>query len=196
MVPSPPSTISTSSFCPAASPNERSISLASPHQIFGSTMPARVRILKSFCSDSEAQLPLEVLIMAPTFNSDKRRSLGTNHLCALVARLTPLALGCALTAVRPVHAARIVSVLFCFFSDPLELFLEASQIFVREFFQIDKFVSSAFHRSDYFVEFQMSRFCIAILRILNEKDHQESNNCRYGIDNEQPGIRILERGAA
>src|SRR5678815_392219 len=72
MVPSPPSTMSTSSFCRAASANERSISLASPHQTFGSTMPARVRILKIFCSDSESQPPLEVLIMAPTFNSDKR----------------------------------------------------------------------------------------------------------------------------
>ena len=41
----------------------------------------------------------------------------------------------------------------------------------------------------------MSRFGIAVLRILNEKDHQESNNCRYGINHEQPGIRILEGGA-
>jgi hypothetical protein len=69
------------------------------------------------------------------------------------------------------HAARSVSVPFCFFSDSLELFLKASQIFVGKFFQIDKFISSAFQGSNYFVEFQMSRFGIAILRILNEKDH-------------------------
>ena len=109
--------------------------------------------------------------MAPTFNSDKRMSLGTNHVCALVARLNPLALGRALSAVRSAHAARIVSVPLCFFANSLELFLKTSQIFVGKFFQIDKFISSAFQRSNYFVKFQMSRFGIAILRILNEKDH-------------------------
>jgi hypothetical protein len=68
-------------------------------------------------------------------------------------------------------AARNVSVPLCFLPDSLELFLKASQIFVGKFFQIDKFVPSALQGSNYFVEFQMSRFGIAILRILNEKDH-------------------------
>src|SRR6476619_3866738 len=115
MVPSPPSTIRTSRFCPVASAKERSISFASPHQTFGSTMPARVRILKIFCSDSESKPPLEVLIMTPTFDSDKRMSLGTNHVRALVVRLTSVTPGHALGAVRPAHAARIVSVLLRFF---------------------------------------------------------------------------------
>ena len=114
---------------------------------------------------------------------------------SLVARLNALAPGRALSAIRSAHAARIVSVPLCFFANSLELFLKAGEIFVGKFFQIDKFISSAFQRSNYFVEFQMSRFGIAVLRILNEKDHQESNNCRYGINNEQPGIRIMERGA-
>ena len=135
--------------------------------------------------------------MAPTFNSDKRMSLGTNHDAwrqSLVARLNPLALGRALSAVRSAHSARIVSVPLCFFANALELFLKTSEIFVGKFFQIDKFISSAFQRSNYFVEFQMSRFGIAVLRILNEKDHQKSNNCRSGINNELPGIRIMKRG--
>src|SRR5206468_12085289 len=91
--------------------------------------------------------------------------------------------------------ARNFSVPLCFFAYTLELFLKASEIFVGKIFQIDKFISSAFQRSNYFVEFQMSRFGIAILRILNEKDHQESNNCRSGINNELPGIRIMKRRA-
>src|SRR6266480_4254564 len=191
MVPSPPSTISTSSFCPAASANERSISFASPHHTFGSTMPARLRILSIFCSDSKSQPPLEMLIMAPTFNSYKRISLGTNHVCmgqVLVARLITFAPGRALSAVRSARAASIVSVSLCFFAKPLELFLKAGEIFVGKFFQIDELISSAFQRSNYFVEFQMNRFSIAVLRILNEKDHQESNNCRPGIDNQLPRI--------
>jgi hypothetical protein len=47
----------------------------------GLKMPARVRILSIFGSDSKSQPPLEALIIAPTFNSDKRMSLGTNHDC-------------------------------------------------------------------------------------------------------------------
>ena len=87
------------------------------------------------------------------------------------ARLNALAPGRALSAVCSAHAARIVSVSLCFFANALELFLKAGEIFVGKFFQFDKFISSAFQRSDYFVEFQMSSFGIAVLRILNEKDH-------------------------
>lgn len=112
---------------------------------------------------------------------------------SLVARLSALALGRALRAVRSPHAAKIVSVPLCFFANALELFLKAGEIFVGKFFKIDKFISSAFQRPNYFVEFQMSRFGIAVLRILNEKDHQESNNCRSGINNELPGVRIMKR---
>ena len=114
---------------------------------------------------------------------------------SLVARLNALAPGRALSAVRSAHAARSIFVPLCFFSNALELFLKAGEIFVGKSFQIDKFISSAFQRSNYFVEFQMSRFGIAVLRILNEKDHQESNDCRSGINNELPGIRIMKRGA-
>jgi hypothetical protein len=112
---------------------------------------------------------------------------------SLVARLIALALGRALRAVRSPHTARIVSVPLSSFSNALELFLKTGDFFVGKFFKIDKFISSAFQRSNYFVEFQMSRFGIAVLRILNEKDHQESNNCRSGINNELPGIRIMKR---
>src|SRR5438270_10629963 len=43
---------------------------------------------------------------------------------------------------------RIVSVSLCFFANAFELFLEAGESFVRKFFQVDKFISSAFQRSD------------------------------------------------
>src|SRR4030095_3540551 len=81
-------------------------------------------------------------------------------LLALDARLAPFA---------RLTAARIVSVSLCLFANALELFLEAGEIFVGKVFQTDQFISSVFQRSDYFVEFQMSRFCIAALRILYEE---------------------------
>ena len=132
--------------------------------------------------------------MAPTFSSGKRMALGTNHAC-VVARLNTLAPGRALSAVRSPDAAKIVSVPLRFFANSLELFLKAGEIFVGKFFKIDELISSAFQRPNYFVEFQMSCFGIAILRILNEKDHEESDNRRPGIDNELPGIRVMKHGA-
>src|SRR5438874_6560897 len=140
-------------------------------------------------------IKLNAILDAVTCSAIKMQS---DRACAdgksLVARLNTLAPGRAPSVVRSAHAARIVSVLLCFFAYALELFLEAGEIFVGKFFQIDKFISSPFQRSDYFVEFQMSRFGIAVLRILNEKDHQESNNCRSGINNELPGIGVMKRG--
>ena len=130
--------------------------------------------------------------MAPTFSSDKRMALGTNPVCVGAksgARLNALALG---RAVRSAHSVKIISVALGFFPNALELFLKAVKIFVGKFFKIDKFISSVFQRPNYFVEFQMNRFGIAVLRILNEKDHQESNNCRSGINNELPRIRIMK----
>src|SRR5512132_3285568 len=177
MVPSPPSTIRTSRFCPVASISDRVISSAESHQTLGSTMPARWRIQNIFCSDSESKPPLEVLIMTPIFNSDRRMALGINHLCdggqSFVGRSkSPCPpLDVRLGRFAQLDAARNFSVPLCFFPYTLELFLKISEIFVCKFFQIDKFISSAFQRSNYFVEFQMSRFGIAILRILNEKDH-------------------------
>ena len=118
--------------------------------------------------------------MASTFDSDKRIASGIIA-CAMAGKVSlegprpkaqgPLLLDVRLGRFAQLGAARNVSVPLCFFSDSLELFLKASKIFVGKFFQIDKFISSAFQRSNYFVEFQMSRFGIAILRILNEKDH-------------------------
>jgi len=63
----------------------------------------------------------------------------------------PLAPGPRSERFAQLNAAKNVSVLFCFFANTLELFLKASQIFVGKFFQIDKFVSSAFQRSNYHI---------------------------------------------
>jgi hypothetical protein len=79
MVPSPPSTINTSSFSPAASANEGSILSAPPLHILGSAMPAPLSSASIFASDSESHPPLDVLIMTPTLYSDKR--IEFNSIC-------------------------------------------------------------------------------------------------------------------
>ena len=89
----------------------------------------------------------------------------------LIALLITFAPRRAVSAVRSADVARIVSVPLCFFAKQRELFLKAGKILVGKFLQIDKVISSAFQCSNYFVEFQMNRFGVAVLRILNEKDH-------------------------
>src|SRR6266705_1598971 len=79
MVPSPPSTMSTSSFCTAASANDRSIWSASPHQVLHSVTPALPRTLSNFASDPESQPPLEMLIMTPKLNSEGRMAVDAIH---------------------------------------------------------------------------------------------------------------------
>ena len=97
--------------------------------------------------------------MAPTFDSDKRIASGINRVCdgrqSFVGRpKSPCPWTFAQRAVRSASCGQeCFSVPLCFFSNSLELFLKVSQIFVGKFFQIDKFVSSAFQRSNYFVEF-------------------------------------------
>ena len=70
MVPSPPSTTSTSGLCVAASANARAIWSDSPHHVLQLVTPAPLRMSSISASDSESQPPLEVLIMAPTFICD------------------------------------------------------------------------------------------------------------------------------
>src|SRR5437764_12195980 len=89
----------------------------------------------------------------------------------------------------------ILSVPFCFFPNKLELFLDALEIFVGEPFKINKLVPSAFNSTYDLVEFQIKCFRVTVLRVLNEKHHEEGDDGRAGIDNELPGVRETKRWA-
>src|SRR6266852_8638223 len=47
-------------------------------------------------------------------------------------------------------------------------------------------------RANQFVQFQVQRFSVAILGVLDEKNHQESDDRGPGIDDELPCIREME----
>jgi hypothetical protein len=42
--------------------------------------------------------------------------------------------------------------------------------------------------SNQFVKFDLNSFCVTILGVLNQKNHQEGDDGRSGIDNKLPGI--------
>src|SRR5213082_757383 len=54
-----------------------------------------------------------------------------------------------------------------------------------------QFVSCAPYGPDHLIQFQMDGTGIPILRILDQKDHEEGDDCRSSIDNKLPSIRIV-----
>lgn len=53
-------------------------------------------------------------------------------------------------------------------------------------------VTRAAERADQFVQLQVNRFCVPVLRVLNQKDHEKGHNGCAGVNDELPGIRIME----
>jgi hypothetical protein len=76
-----------------------------------------------------------------------------------------------------------------------ELFFERGELFFAEIFEHDQFVAGSFDGADEFVEFEMDRFGIAILHVLDEENHQEGDNRGAGIDDELPGVGEVKKRA-
>jgi hypothetical protein len=60
-------------------------------------------------------------------------------------------------------------------------------------FDFDQIIACAFQRRTYFVEPQVNRLRILVLRALNKKDHQESYYRRAGVYHKLPGVREAEQ---
>lgn len=76
----------------------------------------------------------------------------------------------------------------------LKLFFERFQVFVGKFFKIDKFISRAFKGADDLIQFQMDRFGIAVLGILDQEHHEKGDDRGGRINNELPGIGEMKGG--
>ena len=60
---------------------------------------------------------------------------------------------------------------------------------------IDHLVFCRAYRVDKFVEFEINGAGIAVLRVLDEKDHEKCDDGRACVDDELPGIGIVVDGA-
>src|SRR5260221_11011505 len=76
--------------------------------------------------------------------------------------------------------------------DPRELLPEFFQFFVAEFFEIDQVSSGAFYAADQLVELEVDRFRVAVLGVLDQEDHQESDDGGAGVDDELPRVGEME----
>jgi hypothetical protein len=75
----------------------------------------------------------------------------------------------------------------------LKLFLELFQVLVRKILEIHQRISRAFKSTDNFVQLQMYCFGVAVLGVLDEKDHQKRNNGCARINDELPCVREMKR---
>ena len=74
----------------------------------------------------------------------------------------------------------------------LELSLKVSELFVRKIFQMHEPRPRALDRADQLVELEMDRLRVAVLGALDEKDHEECEDRRAGIDDELSRVGIGE----
>jgi len=59
-------------------------------------------------------------------------------------------------------------------------------------FDIDHFIVRLIDGLDDFIEFEVNGAGVAVLRVLNQKHHQESDDRGAGIDNKLPRIGVVE----
>ena len=77
----------------------------------------------------------------------------------------------------------------------LELMLQSLQFFVAEIFEIDEASARSFYPAQQLIQFEMDRFGIAILCVLEEEHHQKSHDGGSSIDDQLPRIRIVKDGS-
>ena len=79
--------------------------------------------------------------------------------------------------------------------DAMDVLLNCGDIFVAEVFKADIVAASAFGGTNQLVEFELNGFAVAVLRVLDEKDHQEGDNGGASVNDELPCVRIVEEFA-
>ena len=73
-----------------------------------------------------------------------------------------------------------------------EFIFETSKLILGEMFKTDKTQTSTLHCPQKFVEFKMCLLRVAVLRILNQKDHQRRHNRCCSVNCQLPSVRKME----
>ena len=94
---------------------------------------------------------------------------------------------------------------FCFFTGSLHRFLSRAsclrarlafipylcQLFVGEMFNSNKRIVHGTY-TDQFIELDLDRSTVSILRILDQEDHQERDDSRPRVDDQLPSVRVVK----
>jgi hypothetical protein len=85
---------------------------------------------------------------------------------------------------------------FTGFADFLVTFFQLVELFIGKLLDVDKIVVRRVMRADKFVQLQVQGFSVPVLRVLDEKYDEKSNDGSAGIYDELPGIREMEEWPA
>ncbi len=91
----------------------------------------------------------------------------------------------------------IAACLMALLSTGTDLFVGSGELIeldLRKVLYIDHFVFCFVYRMDQLVQFQMNGSGIAVLGILDQEDHQECDDRGAGIDDQLPGVGVMENG--
>ncbi len=78
------------------------------------------------------------------------------------------------------------------FADALKFLLQLVQLLVRHILQIHQARARAFHATDQFIQLQVDRLHVAVLRVLDQEHHEKRNDGGSGVDDQLPGIRVAK----
>ena len=78
---------------------------------------------------------------------------------------------------------------------PGEFLPNELKVVVRHVIEFDQSSPCTFDTTQQFVELQGDNSCLSVLGVLDEEDHQESNDRRSGVDEKLPGVGVVEVGS-
>jgi len=73
-----------------------------------------------------------------------------------------------------------------------EILVKLLQFYFRQVFDRGKSVLGAFHRNDELGQLGLQRHGVAVLGILDEKNHQECDDRRSSVDHELPSVAVAK----
>ena len=79
-----------------------------------------------------------------------------------------------------------------FGADFFEVLADVFEVVVGEMFDLNHFVARIFQGMDDFVELEVNGAGVAILRVLNQEDDEESDDSSGRIYDELPGVREMK----
>jgi nitrogen fixation protein FixH len=73
--------------------------------------------------------------------------------------------------------------------------LQLVQVLFGQLLQVEQYIVSAFQGADDLVELELQGLVVAVLRVLDQEDHQKGDDGRRRVDHQLPGVAIVENGS-
>ena len=90
------------------------------------------------------------------------------------------------------ESARTLVFRLCLAAQLAELVLQLIELVVGHFLEVDHRGARAFDAAQQFVELELDRNGVAVLRVLDQEHHQERDDRRGRVHHQLPGVRVVE----